>query len=186
MCVHNTTQSPPTLCSCSGADFSGLQFVDNFVQPNNLHNLQYKVLERQEQQLRSMYPYDNPISRWFVPLTKQQMANNKQVARQQPEQKLLRLISGTNVAEDNGDSSNSAEQAINSSNQTNEQQEDIKLTTRSSMQQRSSNKQNGLLLPDQIYSHLYYTRNQNPVAVPNFGSYNKKAEPKDNFFMHFG
>lgn len=44
-----------------------------------------------------------------------------------------------------------------------------------------------LSLPKAFVSTLFHGGRQgSPSSMPSFGAYNKKAEPKENFFMHFG
>lgn len=113
------------------------------------------------------------------------------------EQKFLRLLqddsqinSGDSMTTNNNDAN--GEKSLPSSNgvqregdgasqmsQTPEQT--ISLSTRSMQSARS----NTLNLPKAYISSLLYGK-QSSSALPSLGSYNKKAEPKGNFFMHFG
>lgn len=80
-------------------------------------------------------------------------------------------------------SSNSVQQEGNdqASQQSQAPDQAISLSTRSMQSARS----NTLNLPKAYISSLLYGK-QSSSALPNIGSYNKKAEPKGNFFMHFG
>lgn len=123
-----------------------------------------------------IYSFERPLAQTVksYPSLAQRSQQQQQVARQQLEgQKLLKLISANEddaTATTDGQDAN-VERAQPSSNA----QEDgkmINVNTRSPMQ-------NQIKLPKHFIPVLF-------GAGSNFGSYNKKAEPKDNFFMHFG
>lgn len=116
-------------------------------------------------------------------LEQQYEANLRQQAmsRLGAQHKSQKLIS---VSEASNNSDDSAERTQNSSNQADDSlQQDINRDTRSSMQSIAAANKISRLLPEK-FNHIWLSRL--PGASSGFGSYNKKAEPKDNFFMHFG
>lgn len=110
------------------------------------------------------------------------------------EQKFLKLLQADSqnnknfgdLNNDNGERTQPSSNAQEDGNQnvqlqTPEQQQTISLNTRSMQSARSSVNS----LPESYVSNFLYGK-QIASSLPNIGSYNKKAEPKGNFFMHFG
>lgn len=142
-----------------------------------------------------LYSYEYPQYRLFNSNLQQQQqqfapTNGQRLAR------IMAMENGNadNLNNGNSDTDNeqnsmfgSPERAQPSSNiQEDNQQEqnsNINLNTRSSMQ--SSTRSNMMNLPKGFISNILYGRS-NSASIPSFATFNKKAEPKDNFFMHFG
>lgn len=130
-----------------------------------------------------MYNLDQPSPSEFGFISEQQL---QQVARAQNNPKFMRMLlngvdsadsddaSAGRVAQDNGQTQRSA------SNQ--QQHQSINVSTRSIQPGRGST----LNLPKAFIPSLLFDRHGSSSSMSGFGSFNKKAEPKDNFFMHFG
>lgn len=103
--------------------------------------------------------------------------------------KLMKLIQNNEADENsaaigfniNGERAQSSENGQDDNGQQQQQQPAISVSTRS----MQSSRPNNLNSPKAYISSLLYGR-QGSSSMPNYTGFNKKAEPKENFFMHFG
>lgn len=133
-----------------------------------------------------VYSFENPQQAFEIGLIEPAQVNTRpsQLANGQ---RFLKLVNDpTNEANNdnsNLDSDSSIERTQPEVNNGQQQQGPIAVNARSPMQ----GSRNGLSLPKKFITNMLYGRSSaSSLAVPNYGVYNKKAEPKDNFFMHFG
>lgn len=148
----------------------------------------------------TLYNFERPQRAFDYDMAQQvglrQAANGNQALGGNKQTKLMKLIENSGAdADELAKNLVSAERAQSSTNAQEDnlingsgagggqqqQQPAISISTRSMQSSRS----NSLNLPKAYISSLLYGR-QGASSMPHYGTFNKKAEPKENFFMHFG
>lgn len=186
--IHNTNPHFPHIhhLSVNHASFYNLNHLDlsssvigQFQVPNK--NFYATTIEHQEPE--------------YIIHSNGELQSAKQQRQALGEQKFLKLLQGDSqnnynknsgdLNNDNGERTQPLSNAQEDGNQLQtqeqqQQQQTISLNTRSMQSARSS-----ASLPESYVSNFLYGK-QIASSLPNIGSYNKKAEPKGNFFMHFG
>jgi len=139
-------------------------------------------LEESQLNRNSLYNIEqqSPLLSMAIDAAERQLQQKQQVTGQ----RLLKLVSKDESDSSDGEHEDglvNAERAQPSLRLPGDEGQDISVSTRSMQNHRP----NTLSLPKAYISSLLYGR-QGSSSIQNFGTFNKKAEPKDNFFMHFG